>query len=324
MSIITHTQRFLPHELDTRFYACKLYSQNNVSVNFIIRRYKISKSSLMRWMKRFDGTKQSLMDKSHRPHTIHPNAHTDQEIEWINNFLRRNPTISMIELYGKLRINKGYSRHPSSLFRFLRKQGYYTQPTPSKKPYKAKPYNTPKTIGIKWQCDVKYVPKQCKSPILLHDQKYYQYTMIDEASRERFIYHYDEHSSYSSVDFVHRAIAYFGYQPYLIQTDNGFEFTHTSMTERIHPFDILLDHLGIKHKLIRPRTPRHNGKVERSHRNDNARFYQHLKFYSLEDLREQAKRYLSRSNNIPMATLGYRTPLEMRQKLLNQFKYYFT
>ena len=86
MSIITHTQRLLPHELHTRFYACKLYSQNNVSVAFVTRRYKISKSSLMRWMKRFDGTKQSLMDKSHRPHTIHPNAHTDKEIEWINNF----------------------------------------------------------------------------------------------------------------------------------------------------------------------------------------------------------------------------------------------
>ena len=324
MSIITHTQRFLPHELHTRFYACKLYSQNNVSVAFVTRRYKISKSSLMRWMQRFDGTKQSLMDKSHHPHSKHPNAHTDEEVEWINNYLRRNPTISMIELYGKLRINKGYSRHPSSLFRFLRKQGYYAQHTPSKKPYKAKPYNTPKTIGIKWQCDVKYVPRQCKSPILLHDQKYYQYTMIDEASRERFIYHYDEHSSYSSVDFVQRAIAYFGYQPYLIQTDNGFEFTHNSMTDRTHPFDIILNKLSIKHKLIRPRTPRHNGKVERSHRNDNTRFYQHLKFYSLEDLREQAKRYLSRSNNTPMATLGYRTPLEMREKLINQFRYYFT
>jgi len=324
MSIITHSQRFLPHELHTRFYACKLYSQNNVSVAFVTRRYKISKSSLMRWMKRFDGTKQSLMDKSHRPHSKHPNAHTDQEIEWINNYLRRNPNISMIELYGKLRINRGYSRHPSSLFRFLRKQGYYTQPKPKKKPYKPQPYNTPKAAGIKWQCDVKHVPKHCKSPTLLHDQKFYQYTMIDEASRERFIYHYDEHSSYSSVDFVQRAIAYFGYQPYTIQTDNGFEFTHTTNTDRTHPFDILLDHLGIKHKLIRPRTPRHNGKVERSHRNDNARFYQCLKFYSLEDLREQAKRYLSRSNNIPMATLGYLTPLEMREKLLNQFKYYFT
>lgn len=34
----------------------------------------------MRWNKRFDGTKESIEDKSHRPHKKHPNAHTDEEI----------------------------------------------------------------------------------------------------------------------------------------------------------------------------------------------------------------------------------------------------
>ena len=324
MSIITHTQRYLPHELHTRFYACSLYSKNKVSISFVTRRYKISKASLMRWMKQFDGSKESLKDKSHRPYTPHPNAHTEIEIRWINNYLRRNPTISMIELYGKLRIQRGYTRHPSSLFRFLRKQGYFKESQIKKKVYQPKPYNTPKLIGIKWQCDVKFVPRVCKAPTLLKDQRFYQYTMIDEASRERFIYHYDEHSSYSSVDFVQRAVAFYGYKPKIIQTDNGFEFTHITNTDRIHPFDIYLNYLGVKHKLIRPRTPRHNGKVERSHRNDNNRFYHYLKFYSLADLRLQAKRYLYRSNNIPMATLNYLTPLEQREKLIKQFQTYFT
>ena len=74
---------------------------------------------------------------------------------------------------------------------------------------------------------------------------------------------------------------------------------------------------GIYHHKIRPRTPRHNGKVERSHRNDNERFYSFLTFYSLEDLINQGKRYLKRSNNIPMQVLNYLTPIEMRNKLLN-------
>ena len=74
---------------------------------------------------------------------------------------------------------------------------------------------------------------------------------------------------------------------------------------------------GIKHHKIRPRTPRHNGKVERSHRNDNERFYSFLTFYSLEDLRYQGKQYLKRSNNIPMQVLNFLTPVEMRNKLLN-------
>lgn len=51
--------------------------------------------------------KESLMDKSHRPHSRHPNSHTDTEIKWINNYLGRSPRISMIELYTKLRINRG-------------------------------------------------------------------------------------------------------------------------------------------------------------------------------------------------------------------------
>ena len=81
--------------------------------------------------------------------------------------------------------------------------------------------------------------------------------------------------------------------------------------------DILCNQLNIKHHKIKPRTPRHNGKVERSHRNDNERFYTYLKFYSLEDLREQGKRYLKRSNNIPMKVLGFLSPIEIRNKLYN-------
>ena len=52
-------------------------------------------------------------------------------------------------------------------------------------------------------------------------EKFYQYTIIDEASRERFIYPYKEQSSYSTVDFVKHVIVYFGYKPITIQTDNG-------------------------------------------------------------------------------------------------------
>ena len=73
---------------------------------------------------------------------------------------------------------------------------------------------------------------------------------------------------------------------------------------------------NIFHHKIKPRTPRHNGKVERSHRNDNERFYTYLKFNSLDDLRKQGEKYLYRSNNIPMAVLNYRTPLEKRKQLI--------
>ena len=161
--------------------------------------------------------------------------------------------------------------------------------------------------------DVKYVPAACY--VGTDEEKFYQYTVIDEASRERFIYAYKEQSSYSTVDFVTRAIIYFGYAPETIQTDNGSEFTHSSKTDRIHPFDLLCRWLHIYHKTIRPKTPWHNGKVERSHRNDQERFYNHLSFYSYEDLQLQMKRYLRRSNRIPMSVLGWKSPVEKRREI---------
>ena len=312
MNSITQNNRYLPHELNTKFYAVKLY-RNGSSISFVCRRYKISKSSLMRWNKKFDGTKESLIDKSHKPLTPHPNAHTEQEIKWIRDYIRRDPTISLCELYGRLRTDKGYSRHAASLFRVMRKIGIYVNKE-TKSKYTPKPYDTPTNIGVKWQMDVKYVPKYCYTGT--DGEKFYQYTMIDEASRERFIYPYKEQSSYSTIDFVKRAIVYFGYKPQIIQTDNGQEFTYTMETKRTHPLDVLLNNLNIAHQLIRPRTPRHNGKVERSHRNDQNRFYSYLKFYSYDDLKIQMKAYLKRSNNIPMQVLGWISPLEKRKQII--------
>ena len=164
--------------------------------------------------------------------------------------------------------------------------------------------------------DVKVIPKQCYVGQL--PDKFYQYTIIDEASRERFIYPYKEQSSYSTIDFVKRSIVYFGYKPEIIQTDNGQEFTYIKKTDKTHPLDILLNSLEITHKLIKPRTPRHNGKVERSHRNDQQRFYSYLSFYSYDDLLKQMKAYLKRSNNIPMQSLNWLSPLQMRQKIIQK------
>jgi transposase InsO family protein len=271
----------------------------------------------MRWNKVYDGTIESLMDKSRRPHTPHPNSHTTEEIEKIKNLVRRNPKIGLTELYTKLRQTIAYSRHYCSLYRVLVRLGYYVNKASIKQKYKPKKYHTPEFLGEKMQLDVKYVPRECNAN-LSDDYRYYQYTIIDEASRERFIYAYKEHSSYSSIDFLYRAICYFCYIPKTIQTDNGMEFAHFKETKLVHPFTAECQKLGIEHKTIKPRTPRHNGKVERSHRNDNERFYRWLKFYSFEDLQNQMKKYLVRSNNIGMTPLKYKSPVETRNDLISK------
>ena len=76
MTTISH----YPHSLNTKYYAVLLYRNGN-PISFVCRRYKCSKASLMRWNKKFDGSKESLIDNSHRPLSKHPNAHTDKEIK---------------------------------------------------------------------------------------------------------------------------------------------------------------------------------------------------------------------------------------------------
>ena len=296
-SISQINKRYLPHELKTRIHAVETYRNGN-SIDYVCRKYHISRISLWRWDKKYDGTPESLMDKSHRPISRHPNAHTDEEIKWIKDLIRRNPHITLCELWIKLKINKGYNRLIVSLYRVL-KRIFYNQPLIS---------------GTS-----KYVPNECKENNLPEETRFYQYTCIDEASRERFLYWYDEHTPANTVDFIKRCIDYYKYKPEEIQTDNGTEFTYNKERIKVlHPMDEFCINNNIYHHKIRPRTPRHNGKVERSHRNDNERFYSFLSFYSLEDLIKQGTKYLKRSNNIPMQVLNYLTPIEMRKKLLNQ------
>lgn len=115
------------------------------------RRYHISKASLMRWNKQYDGTKESLEPKSHKPLTPHPNSHTEEEIKWIKDYHRRNPNISICELYGKLREDKAYSRHPGSLYRVFVRLGFRKKVESTKKKSKhLGKYDTPETIGEKW------------------------------------------------------------------------------------------------------------------------------------------------------------------------------
>lgn len=83
-------------------------------------------------------------------------------------------------------------------------------------------------------------------------------------------------------------------------------------TNRTHPLDSLLSSLKITHKLIKPRIPRHNDKIERSYRNDQNRFY------SYDDLLKQMKAYLKHSNNIPMQSLNWLSPIQMRQHIIEK------
>ena len=256
------------------------------------------------------GAWQSLACQSRRPHS-HPNQHTEAELKLIRDMRRRNPNLGMVELWHRLR-KRGYIRRPESLFRVMRKLGLFPAPE-KKKAYKPKPYEQMTYPGQRVQVDVKVVPRRC---IADPELRLFQYTAIDEFTRLRFLAAYPEQTTYSSADFLKRLFQWYarrGIRVECVQTDNGIEFTNRfSNSKRNLPtlFEATAAGLGIRHKLIRPYTPRHNGKVERSHREDQKRFYSCHSFYSLDDFAKQLAIHNRRSNNFPMRPLGWLSPSE--------------
>lgn len=279
-------------------------------------RYRTNRQYIYRWMQRYDGTLASLADRSHRPYS-HPNQHQPDEIKLIENMRRRNPNAGLVVFWVKLQ-QRGYNRSISGLYRFLRKRGQMAVKLPNPK-YKPKKYKDAEYPGQKVQIDVKYVPRSCLVGAAAEDAAenggyYYQYTFIDEYSRFRYLEAFREHNTFSSSEFIRHCVERFPYAIECVQTDNGPEFTNrlnAQCSDKKTLFEQTLQKLGIHHKCIKPYTPRHNGKVERSHRKDNEYFYASHRFYSFADLQKQLAVWNRKYNNFPMRPLNWRSPKQV-------------
>lgn len=299
MNTITQTMRFRQALVE---YSLK-HGVTKASI-----RYKTNRQYVYRWRKRYDGTIHSLADKSHRPHS-HPNQHTPDELKLISDMRRRNPHAGLVVFWVKLR-QRGYSRSITGLYRILRKQGQMAV-KPKNPKYIPKPYEQMLFPGQRVQIDVKFVPAACVVGSA-EGHKFYQYTAIDEYSRYRYIEAFDEHSTYSSTVFLEHMLKAFKFPVHCVQTDNGLEFTNRLASSHHKPtmFEKALAKHNITHKLIRPFTPRHNGKVERSHRKDNEYFYATHTFYSFDDFAKQLKVHNYKYNRFPMRPLHWKAPID--------------
>ena len=64
-------------------------------------RYKVSRKTVHKWLKRYDGTLDSLADQSHRP-KVSPRAHTEEELRKIRKRLKRHKWRDLILAYQEL------------------------------------------------------------------------------------------------------------------------------------------------------------------------------------------------------------------------------
>lgn len=257
------------------------------------------------WLKRWDGTWQSLAPKSHRPHS-HPNAHTEAEVQMIIDVTREYGFLPPLLMYQELR-EGGYRRSYGGMKRFLRK--HFAPPAaPLVRPKKPEVYEGGNAPGERVQIDVKYVPKAC-----LYGEKLYQYTLVDEHSRWGYREIYAEHSNYASAQFIRHAAEVAPFKIQEAQTDNGHEFTNAlfgQKREELTRFELTLAELGIHYRRIRAGTPKHNGRVERQHGLDMHRFYKRQKFASLEDAQQKVAAYNAWSNTRIKTCLNFRSPLQ--------------
>jgi hypothetical protein len=218
---------------------------------------------------------------------------------------RRNTHTGLVVFWVKLR-QKGYTRSITGLYRVLVRQGQMAVKPPNPK-YIPKPYEAMLYPGQRVQVDVKHVPAAC----LVGEAKgckFYQYTALDEFSRFRYVEAFEEASTYTSAVFLENMLKAFRFKVECVQTDNGFEFTNRFGSGRPTRFELHLHLHGIHHKLIRPFTPRHNGKVERSHRKDNEYFYAVKSFFSFSDFKAQLVAHNRAYNNFPIRPLAWCSP----------------
>lgn len=286
--------------------------------SYASQKYGVSLSSVKRWCKRYDGTVQSLAERSHRPHS-HPKRHTAAEEALIRKAL--NEAFFRYGWDGAYMAarKQGYTRSYSGFIYAARRMRLCGGETERKPPRKhERRYPELLVPGEKVQIDVKEVPYSCLRGKIKEDGKHlYQWTAIDECTRIRFIYGFEEHTPENSVKFFKMLEKVFPFKIQKIQTDNGVEFTYKYISDtEDSPLDVVLQKAGIEHILIPPRTPWHNGKVERSHRNDQRYFYDWEKFVDVDQLNKKLREHLRWSNSKPMRTLGGKSPIRLLKEKL--------
>jgi hypothetical protein len=250
--------------------------------------------------------------------------HSQEEIKAIKTvFKQEYARYGWDGVYQTMQKRYGYKRSFLGMINFCHnKLGLYAPKKPVKPDRMIRVGRFPELErpGQKVQIDVKHVPSRCLRGLAReHRILMYQWTAIDECTRLRYIFAYTDFTPHNSANFLRRAISFFPFPIETVQTDNGFEFTYRYMPHipKKNPFEAALERAGIRHKLIAPAMPWHNGKVERSHCTDQKWFYNWETFENIQELNVKLEKHLRWYNNRPLITLGELSP---RQRLAAKIK----
>lgn len=271
-----------------RLHVLEVYQQHGWKA--AVAAFKIGKSTLYDWRKRYQRAHRSLsslVPSSTRPHRLRRMTTDPRIVAFI---------VSFRETYGNIGKEKlkafldEYARHegiasiaPTTIGKIITRKHLFWK--------KTKRY-THKAFGAVTR--VKAAPKETRPGYLEMDsltlwvveRRWYFVSLIDVATKVAHVEVVPSLSSRHTSDVLKRFIAIYQAPIRTVQTDNGSEF--------LGDFHAFLEDAHIPHQFIYPRSPRINGCIERFNRTVQEECIQRSEdiFYDIDAFKKKLHTYL--------------------------------
>src|SRR3989339_333040 len=275
------------------------------------------KRSLERWVSAFKKGGEETLE----PRSTEPKRYRTETPIWLKEkivVIRKKTKKCALKIHWQLE-KEGILINARTVGKILKKENLVRKYRVKKIKYKY--IRAERKPGELIEIDVKYVPGSVAG------RRYYQYTAIDTASRWRYLKTYEEQSNYHSVVFLREVMQRFPYKIEAVKTDNGLIFTiryaggnlkrSDLSSKTLHVLDIFCNEHNIMHYLIDPGKPAQNGTVERSHREDQEKFYEKNTFKDVNDLKRKLKRWNMYYNDLEHCGLKGKSPNEYLREYIN-------
>jgi transposase InsO family protein len=221
--------------------------QEGVPLSVLSERHGMARPVLSRWWARYQAQDLAgLQPRSRRPHRS-PTRHEPAVADAID--AARDFGWGVARIADELGVGHG------TVQRALERSGRNRWPRAPRRPVQRYEKTRP---GELLHLDLKYLPQ-------LGNRPEFEYAAIDDFSREATAQIAGERSTVAATRFLEFVLTQLPYRVDAVMTDNDMMFTmrFAYYSTRLTRFEQALKSAGIEHRLIRPRSPASNGKVER-------------------------------------------------------------
>jgi transposase InsO family protein len=270
------------------------------NISFTCRHFGISRETFYQWKRAHRaGGNHALINS--KPCPANPKLRTKPEVEQKILYLRRTYHFGPLRISWYLHRYHGIKISTGGIYRVLKRHELNCLPGRQRQRSIPTLRYEKRVPGHQIQVDVKFLDFVAPEGRRV---RRFQYTAIDDATRVRALKIYHQHTQQNAIDLLNYVVSKFPFRIKTVRTDNGHEFQAK--------FHWHVEDLGMRHVYIKPRTPRLNGKVERSHGTDQREFYQLLTYKDDVDLQATLSEWEAFYNyHRPDGSLQGKTPYEL-------------